>query len=210
MAVTLADVWRVSAEGVWDLQQIRLSQHYIVSSVTGTVPDTTLSALLLAKLNGGMGGGDLFESKYLACMPPSYTLTRWVVQKIYPTRLKYESLARGAAGTHAFDTATGNQAAVITGQTPFAGRSEVSNKHIGPIPQDSSVQDSGMVAAAYKALLTTLAGAFNSSITSVAPAVQLDPGIYHRTGGIRFTSYYQMTVQDTLRVMRRRTVGVGI
>lgn len=210
MSVAVGDIWRVVAEGTWDLQQIRLTHHYIVSSVTGTIADTTLSALLLAKLNGGGGGGDLFESKYLAVMPPSYQLTRWVVQKIYTTRLKYESLARGVAGTHADDTAAGNQAAVVTGQTNFSGRSEVSNKHIGPIPQSASVQDSGKIAAAYKALLTTLAGAFNTSIVSVAPAVQLDPGIFHKTGALRFTSFYQFTVQDTLRVMRRRTVGVGI
>lgn len=209
MAAAVGDIYRVAAVGVYAGQQIMLTHHYAITQLTGPGTDATIRTMILDTIRGGVGGGNTLEGPYLACLPPQYDLSYWVAQKIAPTRLRYEVYARNTPGTHANDTETGNQAAVITLETEAAGRNQVCNKHIGPIPQDPVTQDNGLVTAAYAATLDNLRTALLAGLVSVGLGVTLEPCIYHRANP-NTPSYLETGyVQTTLRVMRRRTVGFG-
>lgn len=208
----VGDIYQVSAAGTIFGQRVLLTQNYIIVAQDASAPDNVVSTSLNLKVSGvAVLGGDVLESKYLALLPPEYTLDFWQAQKVYPIRQAYRRLARAVAGTHAASTEATNQAAVITLRTDTAGRSQIANKHIGPIPQDVAVQDSGLLTAAYKALMTTFANALLEQIDLDIDlnTVSLYPCIYH-VGEVPTSSpLTNHVIGDTVRVMRRRTVRVG-
>lgn len=211
MPVEAGHIYALNWVGQIFSQRIMLTTHYKITAVNPDVEPSDVRSAMLVEVCAG-GGGDLIESDYLACLPPSYTLNRVVAQPIYPIRLVYEDAVRNVAGTHASDTEASNQAAVITLQTEYAGRSQVSNKHIGPIPQAATVQANGELVAAYKTLLTTLGDSLTSFIVVAGLGLTMIPVIYHPnftppdTASDPIAEFY---VHDEIRVMRRRTVRLG-
>lgn len=208
MTVAPNDLFRVAAVGEAFNQRIILTHAYAVQTVSGAPSEATVSGFLLDQLRAG-GGGDLFETLYLACLPPQYTLLYWQVQKVAPTRFRYYKFTRTQAGTHAAAARTANQAAVITFGTLLGGRSQVSNKHIGPIPEGVNVQVDGLVASAYKDKLSPLASGMLQSVGTFGDPANLVPCIPHRTPAGSYTLMFNNIVQSTIRVQRRRTVGLG-
>lgn len=211
MAAGAGDVYSLNWIGSIFGQRIMLTTAYEILTVdAGVEPSDVRSAMLVEVCAGG--GNDLIESDYLACLPPSYTLNRVTAQPFYPIRLVYEDAVRNVAGTHASDTEASNQSAVITFQTEYAGRDQVSNKHIGPIPQAATVQANGELVAAYKALLTTLGDSLTSNIVVAGLGLSMFPVVFHKNAEPpvsktdRLIEFY---VNDEIRVMRRRTVRVG-
>lgn len=211
MAAGAGDVYSVNWVGSIFSQRIMLTTVYEILTVNaGVEPSSVRSAMLNELCNAG--GGDLVESDYLACLPPSYTLERVTAQPTFPIRLVYEDLIRGVAGTHAADTEASNQAACITFQTEYAGRDQVSNKHIGPIPQGATVQANGELTNAYKALLTTLGDSLTSNIVVAALGLNMFPVIFHPNvvPPVSHTDRLQeFFVHSEIRTMRRRTLRVG-
>lgn len=208
MSVLANDVFMVTAFGSCFGQRIMLTHHYAATGVAGAPTDSDALDALLTRVSGG--GDDLYETLYRACLPPEYTLDFWQVQKITSVRTSYKKESRAVVGTHANSTETANQQAVMTFRTLLAGRSQVSNHKIGPLPQDVSVQDNGLVTAAYKAKLNALAAAMLGTTIILAGSVTLKPCILHPApvGSYTLLAYYQ--VGDVVSVMRRRTVGRGI
>jgi len=209
MTIAANDLFRVEAVGSIFGQRIIITHAYSVLDVTGTVGEQAASGDLLEALRGG-GGGDAWESAYLACLPASYSLLYWRVQKVAPVRYRYYKLTRGAAGTHASPTDATNQSAVLTFNTLLSGRSQIGNKHIGPIPQAATVQEDGLLAGAYKTLLSTLGDGMNDDILGAITNITFSPVIPHRTPAGSYTLISDYLVGDTVNVMRRRTVGRGI
>jgi len=208
----VGDIYQVSARGTVFGQRILFTTNYIITAQDASVPDNILStALALAVSDFPVTGSDLLESVYLALLPPEYTLAAWRAQKVDPLRQAYREAAVNNAGTHANSTETANQAAVITLRTDTAGRSQIASKHIGPIPQDVAVQDSGLLTVAYKGLMEDFASALLQTI-ALAPGgtnVELFPCIHHVGGAPASSPLTNYVIGDTVRVMRRRTVRVG-
>jgi len=209
MTVALNDLFAVTAVGECFNQRIMLTAHYAVIVVGTSTVEAVVTSDLIDSVRAG-GGQDVLESDYLACLPPEYNLVRWVAQKIAPVRYAYQFLNRGEVGTHANSTETANQAGVITLRTVLAGRQNISNKHIGPLPQDVAVQDSGLLTVAYKALLNTLGVQMVTQITGGGTATQWAPVVRHNSPLNSFTYLSQTANGDTVNTMRRRTVGRGI
>jgi len=148
---------------------------------------------------------------YLACLPSQYELDSIRGQIIAPNRRVYSETLRGVPGTHLDTLETANLASVITLRTAFAGRNQVGNKHIGPIPSSGAVMTLGELTGAYKTLLTTLAGALMASIVPAGIAAVARPCIYHPDGAVPPNTDWveSAIVGETVRVMRRRTVRLG-
>lgn len=206
----VGDILQLTFLGRYAGQRIMLTHHYRLDAVTAFTDASLVQLGLLDEVRAGAGGGNVIEGSYLACLPAQYTLEKIRAQTIALQRLVPTEVARNVNGTHGDDTETGNQAVVITLRTAVAGRSQVSNKHIGPIPQAVTVQDDGLLTVAYKTLATTLASNLNVQINNVATGAVFSPVIYHRTGdGPNYSKILSYLTQPNIRVMRRRTVGVG-
>lgn len=206
----VGDILQVTFRGRYEQQRIMLVHHYRLDAVNPFTDAQNVQLALADKVRAGAGGGNIIEGSYLACLPPQYTLEKIRTQTIALQRLVMTEVARNVPGTHGGDTETGNQAAVVTLRTALAGRSQVSNKHIGPIPQDVTVQDNGLVTVAYKALLTTLASNLAVQFADAGTGATFTPVIFHKTGtGPNYSVIERWLAQETLRVMRRRTVGLG-
>lgn len=209
MTVALNDLFRVSAVGECFSQRIMFTMDYQVITVGTSTVEATVSVDLMDAVQGG-GGADLLETDYLALLPPDYTLVYWQAQKLFPTRYAYVKGSRGVAGAHANATETANQAAIITLRTVLAGRQDISNKHIGPIPQGAGVQTNGLLDAAYKTKLGTFATSLLSIVTGPVTGTQWQPVVIHKSPAGTSTVLRTQIVGDTVNTMRRRTVGRGI
>jgi len=100
--MAVGDVVAVSFRGTLFDQRILNIFHYAVS-VTGT-------GTVVEQLQGLANGftvdalGSNFQTDFLACLGPSYTLDLVRTQRVYPTRSIYAEATADAPGTFATDT----------------------------------------------------------------------------------------------------------
>jgi len=209
--VSLNDVVLVTYKGEAAGQRILLTTTYKVTTVADPTEVNAFCEEVLDEVCNGAGGGDLVESKYLACLPSQYDLQTVRCQIIAPNRRVYYERIRNQPGTHAENMETTNLAGVITLRTDFAGRNQVGNKHIGPLPATGAVMSAGELTGAYKTLLGTLATALMSNLTLAAIGAVAKPVIYHGGDTVPPLTDWIKTaiVGETVRVMRRRTVRLG-
>jgi hypothetical protein len=145
---------------------------------------------------------------YINCCPLEYTNTRVTAQAIEPTRLRRVTQVRNHPGDVG-NTEVSNLQASVTFFTNLAGRSQIGGKRI-PMAPDQAVD--GFVSEAYKTLLTTFAANCVGLKVVIQGGAVYAPCIYHRAPTVvpTFTDIEDAIPQDTVRVMRRRTVGLGI
>lgn len=208
--INQGDLIQLTFVSRWNAQVIMLTTHYKCRTPpTGSMPTSQALQGLIDYVDPA--DANSLGSMYLGCLPENLTLREIWAQKIYPTREVKQSKAVSYTGNWpTAEASTGNIGGVITLRTDKAGRSQVGNKHIGPLPQDaySNGQISGAAILALDALGEALVGPLNTVNTG-----QYDAVIYHRSGdGAAQKSDLIGTyvVQTTARVMRRRTVGLGI
>lgn len=208
MAVAIGDVFLTTWAGTWDNQRIMLTHTYEIVNAIGAPDEQTVADDLLQRLTSA--GLDIMETSYLNCMPQDYQLQLVTAQKIYPVRYRSRFLTFAKNGNIANNALTGNNAAVISFHTDLAGRSQVSNKHVGPLATAVGWFDNGVLTAGYKAVLGALANAMRTTVTA-AGVYSAEPAIYHRAAVVPKSDYITgHIVQDTVRTQRRRTVGLGI
>lgn len=200
------DVVQTTWEGIWGAQQILMVRNYLIS---GDFPpiNTIQTDLNLITSALTVGGVNDVETPYLACLSATYSLLRLKAQRIFPTRTAYAPLnfVGGAPGTNAGATTKPNVSTTITFRTALAGRKQRSNVHVGPSPDTAAV--AGLVTAPYQALLSTLAGKLILSFVPPTSGSLVIPIIFH---GDHTNDFIQNAIiQNTSRVQRRRTVGVG-
>lgn len=205
------DIWELRAEGVCFSQQIILTHHYQLSGVDAGTEDDDVAEALLAQMTSFNAGAATIETPYLNLLPPQYELVRWTAQLVSPVRRSYYEYLLGVVGANAAGTETANQSVAITLAGDTAGRSEVSNRLIGPIPQHADVQQEGYVDNAYKVLLELLVLGLFDKVVNVAPNFTMTPVIYHRNNPVQpsASEIVRSRIGQTIRVHRRRTVGLG-
>lgn len=210
MPINQGDLVQLTFVSRWNAQVIMLTTHYKCRTPPSGSQSTgqTLQGLIdYVDPAGANSLGDV----YLKCLPENLILREIWAQKIYPTREVKQSKAVSYTGLWpTAEASTGNIGAVITLRTDKAGRSQVGNKHIGPLPQDAYTngQISGAAIIAMEVLGEALVNALNT-----AGSGQYDPAIYHRAGdgaAQKSDLIASFVIQTTARVMRRRTVGLGI
>lgn len=145
---------------------------------------------------------------FLGACPGGYTLNEIWSQPIYPTRFAKQILTPALAGTSTFASEAQNLAAVITRRGVPAARWAISSLHV-PSPTVAAWVLSGSLTAAAKAVLTTLATFCSDPVTTLAGHV-LTPVIPRGPAAGDGVDIEQAFVQTSVRVMRRRTKGLGI
>lgn len=207
MAVSVGDVFHLTFVGRCNQQRIMLNLDYEITALTGSTSDILLSDDLCERVT--QAGADLLETDFLNTMPANYVLDEVTAQKIYPDRFRMSKNTRGLAGNLANDALTSNVNAVITLYCELSGRKYISNKHVGPAPTTAGWIDDGLVTVGYKAVLNTLKTKFLDAIV-VLGWYTATPVIFHQGDAFPKSDYIVGgTVQDTVRIMRRRTVGLG-
>jgi len=209
--VSVNDVVLITYKGTAAEQRILLTTTYKVTTVPDPTEVDVFCGACIDEVRAGGGGGDLIESDYLACLPSEYELDSIKCQIIAPNRRVYYEQLRGTPGTHADVMETTNLAGVITLRTDFAGRDQVSNKHIGPLPATGNVMTLGSLTGAYKTLLTTLATSLMSQLVPVGIAAVCKPVIWHNDEAVPPNTDWIETaiIGETVRTMRRRSVRLG-
>jgi len=209
MAAEPADIWRLVARGTIFQQRVMLTHHYVCTQVTGAPTFAQVADAILLKVKAGGGGGDVLESKYLACLPSNYTLDFWEVQLIRPIRLAARRSVVNVSGTHAQPTETTNLAVAVTLRSDFAGRWAQGTKHIGPIPDGATVKEDGLITNAYKTTVELFGAAMLQVLVTTVATLQ--PCLVHAPelhGGS--TAVTSQAIGPEQRTMRRRTVNVGV
>lgn len=143
-------------------------------------------------------------------MGPNAEVVRIQSQRVYPTRDLYLRTPVGVVGTQNDDCDASNLAAVIVKRGERTGRGKSGTFHLGGLPMTSYAL--GRMTAGSRTLLTALADKLNDPQLSAGGESLFVPGMFNPTMGApnNFNEIVACDVQDTVRVMRRRTVGVGI
>lgn len=204
MSLGVNDIISVDYKGRCFGQRIILTTKYIKSAGPEILPNADEVNLLIDDLI--VGGGVDVLTDYMACLAPEYALEEIRAQRIYIARDAYVQRLVATPGTHASSATVANDSACITLRTDQAGRNDISNKHIGPIPDAVSV--AGLLTAGYRTLLANLATKL------LTPAV-IGTGETWRPIVTGPHPVYLATLLTTAivgvqsRVQRRRTVGLG-
>lgn len=208
MAVAVNDLFLVTVNGLAYNQRIMLTLGYRVADAVGSHTEQEVSEALAAALAAG-GTADIV-TPYTECLSTATVLTDVWAQKIEPNRFRRYNAPAGLSGQGGPSDAT-NLAAVLTLQTALSGRSQQANKHIGPIPQGPDWTTEGVLTTDFKILLAALGDALVDTVAVLTGDIVLIPCIIHGPGApLPSTDIITYAVQDTIRVMRRRTVGLGI
>lgn len=208
MPLAEGDIVQLNIEGEVFNQRILLTHRYRVSGPTSAGVPTSAAMLDFLEQVGPGGAKDIITS-YKACLPPDYECNGHTAQRIVPNR---SALQRNedsdGPGTYPTGTESSNQTGVITLGTENAGRDQIANKHIGPLP--AAAQVNGELSDAYKAILTTLGNKLLVAVPLTVTAQTLTPIIWHGGTELNYTALISVKIGSTVRTQRRRTVGLGI
>jgi len=190
-----------------DYASQRYQLHMTYRVKVGTGVKTTIAQL--ADINDVLKAvtvGSVLD-RYLACMPINATIQNINSQRVSPAaaRSAYVTNSINAAG-EAAGASTGNLAGIITLTTDFSGRNQISNKHIGPLP-DGEYND-GLLDAGYVVTLDALATALLTEISTDTAQLVVEPVIWHQPGTTA-DLLVGRRIGDRTGTMRRRTLRVG-
>jgi hypothetical protein len=168
----------------------------------------------------GVAGNGRFPDEWAALISADALVFRTTAQAVYPTRYALQFREVAVVGTRPGALRAQNVQASIQKASDLAGRSRVGSLHIGAL----SVEDyaAGNITAAYELVLAGFVANFLSGplvtvglpnnswhpvILNKEPIPNTDPVRFRIKGSTLITNY---DVKSTLRVMRRRTTGLGI
>lgn len=210
MALPLNSVIEVTYQSRFANQQYMNVLHYAVAAASASPTVTVELNRILDALDTPGEFGILGE--LLAVLPPNCMLTNITVQGVTPGRTIRQSRVINEAGVWPTAALTGNLGATITKQTDLGGRRFVGSIHVPCLPPDAHAL--GELNELYIAPLLTLKDAMLVPIVDPVDGGQYDPVILHRPSALSPTPaptpITAGVVQPQARVMRRRTVGVGI
>lgn len=144
---------------------------------------------------------------FLNCCPPQYTANQIRVQKIRPVRFSPGVAAVADVGQDLNNTENTNSSAVITRAASLSGRRFVGSLHLPGLAAGN--MDNGSVALGFLIKMGTLASRMLNDFTDLVGATKGVPVLVHKTGLPADSALTRAITQQTVRVMRRRTVGVG-
>lgn len=164
--------------------------------------------LLIGSIKNDIGSAVITE--YLPLIGANCGIDYIQAQRVYPTRSFYVRVNEAQAGTHANDVMTGNISGVITKQSEKAGRGRSGSFHTFGVP--NGVYEKGAFLAAYLTLLDELGDSLELTQRTFAGLDVWWPGMFNPTQGAgdNWAGIVNTVAQDTVRVVRRRTVRVGI
>jgi len=203
-ALLVGDIVLVTAVGNLVGQRTLTTFPFQVTAVTGIPDQTNAFDDLHAELNATTG----ILGKMRACIPSQYTMTQAWYQVIAPTRYRRYVKAVNTQGGFTGAALTANVQASITRVGEEAGRRYVGGVRI-PIGTDYSSLAAGLVAAGLKTKLTDLAEVMDQNIITPVVVATYRPLVGLAPNPADSVPCFDAFPQDTVRVLRRRTVGLG-
>ncbi len=198
------DILQIQYRGTLFGQRVINSLHYRVYA------SSTTESYVQACIDVGfaMYNGVITPGLALAdAQAPEYNLDAIRVQKVNGIRGRYVDYQVNQPGVHAGECTTANVAAVITKRTDTASRRGLGSIHIPGIP---SVGYSGAkLTAAYKLKIDAVSARLINPFTVPAETTACQPILWAKLTDPVYRVLTGTFVQTTLRVMRRRTFGVG-
>jgi hypothetical protein len=173
-----------------------------------TNPNATTVKALADQMDAAFTAGGHLYPTHTALRDASSFLTNVAIQQIAPTRIIPQVYAKNINGDYLISLDASNLAAVITRRGVNATRGDVGSVHI-PCPIDPTVFVDGDWTVVYRDKLTAHAGVMQTNLALTGGAT-LSPVIYHRGQVPNFSYVGSAFYQANLRVMRRRTKGIGI
>lgn len=184
--------------------QLFISQlHYLFATGTTIVDGEAAALEMIDNLNNA---GNLSDD-YLACIPDEVGGIRLRAQWITPIRYRYVVDPGGVRqGTVASPSMPSNVAVALTKTGEKANRHNIGTLHMPAVPAsfigDSLLTVLGQIA--YDELCSDLPDNF-----ILATGQDLRPVLFNRVAPSTSVQIVQAFPQDTSRVNRRRTVGLG-
>jgi len=205
VSIPVGSVLLVSFRSLCFAQRVILTHTYRVTEDAGTAPPYVRSQQIAGAIAANPAG--LFF-RYVQCMPPDVHIKEIRCQVIHPVRYQYGTVGMDTPGAFASVARTANNAVAVTLQTGVAGRGEIANKHIGPLPNDAFGE--GAPTAGYSDKLNDLGNQFVVEISEVIAGsmFKASPVIFHRATGQNSPAVIWV-VSDRVGTMRRRTLRVG-
>jgi hypothetical protein len=181
--------------------------HYLANTATPVVDGPGELDQLIREVAGtGAVSGKWDALNVLLSSQSQHTSSRG--QIILPNRRPYIQLTEGVNGGSATEAMPTNVAAVLTKVPTIAGRGRSGSIHLAGIPRDQ-VTNASLVSS-FRTALQTAGDAFADAIPGLDTALNWVPLVGKTpTGGV-YNELAQIRVQETSRVVRRRTFLVGI
>lgn len=219
MAYAIAgnSVCQVTCRGRLFGQEVMNVFHWRVDSGGGVIPD---GAAFLGDFFAELSVVDTWFTKYLACLAPNIQNINADFQWIDLDRFVKRNFIVAGGGAAVHIPTTANNAAVILLRADIADKRSLGVKHIpglGGSAVAAGVLTGGITAAlgdfGQQAILPVDVGArtMNPIVFGRARPEYTDKhGVLHPAIPKSYRLITSYTVEDTARVMRRRTVGLGI
>jgi len=203
--VLVGDQINVTFAGSFAGQTCLNNFGYQVTAIGGAHQVVTTAGEINNKLS--VGGGMIDD--YAALLPGDYIINELWVQWLRPTRYAKQKFISGVTGANPGNSTSTNQAITITRKGFAANRRNIGGVHIFCVNDDSAMLD-GEFLAAYKLLAATFAVHMSSTVALFGDGTIITPSIIPTDPGGAVIPVVSTEVQGTARVMRRRTVGLGI
>jgi hypothetical protein len=187
------------------LGQVVMTVLHYQATLAAPIADG-IAALTTAETAFSVGAGSPLV-KYRGCTATNYASQFVRFQVVYPTRRPYFQVARNAAGTFAPDCEAPNLSAFLNLQALNAGRGRHGGIHF-PAPS-SGGYTAGNVAGALGVAIRDFVTAWSPGL-NISAGNDLIPIIWSRVKPTTPSAIIGTSIQQTIRTMHRRTVGLGI
>lgn len=208
MAVGVNSIMELTFMGTVNSQKVLTILHFACTNQPTQNDAIVVQDDFLQEVIGG--GGSPMEVHYTGCCGSNYLLNSLRAQIVSPTRYRPSYLTRNLSGTRTGACTAQNVSGVITKQTDLSGRKQVGSVHIPGI--SASDYTSGKMTSGWLSDAVLFGNDLLQNVIENGGQGVWAPCLYHvgqqgQNAWNRLTAYL---VQDTLRTMRRRTVGLGI
>lgn len=192
---------------MWD--QTLLNVLHWRPQTTGTsTDDYTWTKACIDKFVADIGVGGTMLKDIRTCISSDCSIVDITGQIVEPNRVAFYRAPVSVAGSRGLNQFP-NVDTVVTKRTQLSGRRFVGAIHMPPGAQDDYVN--GLLTAGFKTVVDGASTWLYTDYTIPANGAVLRPVIFHGSGASPFfTDVFQREVQQTARVMTRRTVGRGI
>lgn len=203
--VAVGDKVLVTAVGILAGQVTMNTFPYRVSSVTGTVDQEAAAETMITFLKAE---GNVLDALQ-ACLPLNWSSVGIWWQVMKPVRYRKIQSAWNIAGTFEGQANTANVQASVTRVGALANRRNVGGIRIPIATSDDAVLN-GLIQTALEGPLDDLCEAMKQTFATTGSVVEYVPQVGTPKGNGSYADVVDVFKQLTARVLRRRTVGLGI
>jgi hypothetical protein len=207
MAYAVGDIVEVTWQQLMFSQQVLNVQHYRCVSSTSSGSDVGDNASFANHLASLTGAGQLIDL-WAGALAPSWELKSVKVQKISPVRSAYVTASINQMGQAATTTQLSNLAVVVSKRGTSGTRSGQGSIHFAGWP--TNFFTGGEVQAGIDTWWNNLEPLWSATQVVATIPASLQPVIFNPGATPNYQTVAVWQLQDTARVMRRRTVRVGV